>query len=202
MSHRGSPARHLRGLSALIIEKLNSHRRCLFMNTPAMVAGIRSHLAAAGLDVPAAVQKGSLVLSSDQSHLLNGRFDVGRMLQMLKDALRQAFTDGYQGLFATGDMAWELGDETDFSLLLEYERGLDELFRTLPALEGVCQYRKDSVPQEALVDMLYTHRAVFVNEKFSRVNPYYLLPQCQPPSPPKVSVGQVTETLARLNGEA
>src|SRR5690349_17489909 len=98
MSHRGSPARHLRGLSALIIEKLNSHRRCLFMNTPAMVAGIRSHLAAAGLDVPAAVQKGSLVLSSDQSHLLNGRFDVGRMLQMLKDALRQAFTDGYQGL--------------------------------------------------------------------------------------------------------
>jgi hypothetical protein len=173
----GSPAKHLHDLAALVFTKLNENRRCLLLNTPAMVAGMRSYLSAAGLDVAAAVQKGSLILASDQSHLIDGSFDVDRMLEMLSSAVKQALTDGYQGLWATGDMSWELGNENNFSKLLEYERGLERLFQTLPALAGVCQYRTDALPVGALQDALSTHPAIYINRTLSRINPHYRSPE-------------------------
>ncbi len=33
------------------------------------------------------------------------------MLHKLEDALDQALSDGYKGLWATGDMTWEFGSE-------------------------------------------------------------------------------------------
>jgi len=87
-----------------------------------MVVGLRSYLFAAGTDVPKEIMKGSLVLSSDQRHLKNGSFDIDRMMKMLSAALNQALIEGYQELFATGDMSWEFGPEKDFSKVLEYEQ--------------------------------------------------------------------------------
>lgn len=71
-----------------------------------MVAGLRSYLFAAGVDVPKEVMKGRLVLSSENTHLENGTFDVDRMLKMLSAAVIEARDEGYQGLWATGDMSW------------------------------------------------------------------------------------------------
>ena len=100
-----------------------------------MVAGMRSYLAAAGIDVAHEVGGGSLVLSSDQRHLVEGAFDIDRMMRTLEDALDQALNNGYAGLWATGDMSWEFGPQKDFSKLLEYEWRLEEFFRTHPELE-------------------------------------------------------------------
>ncbi len=71
MIYEGSPAKHLPGLSQLIKEKLRANHRCLYLNSPPMVAGIRSYLAAAGIDVAEEVKNGSLVLSSDSGHLVD-----------------------------------------------------------------------------------------------------------------------------------
>lgn len=128
--YEGSPAPHLPGLAALLRQKLRENYRCLYLNSPPMVAGMRSYLFAAGMDVPKEVTKGGLVLSSDTMHLLNGRFYSDRMLRMLDDAVEEALKDGYRGLWATGDMSWEFGPEKDFSKLLEYEWRLEEFFRT------------------------------------------------------------------------
>ena len=130
MIYAGSPAKHLRGVAHVMVEKLRANNRCLYLNSPTMVAGIRSYLAAAGLDVAQQVIKGSLVLSSDQNHLVNGRFDVYRMLSMLGSALNDAVADGYAGLWASGDMTWELGSEQNFEMLMEYECELEKLFRS------------------------------------------------------------------------
>jgi MEDS: MEthanogen/methylotroph, DcmR Sensory domain len=62
------------------------------------------------------------------------------MLGMLSDSVHAALTDGYSGLWATGDMTWELGSRKNFEKLLEYEIGLEEMFRSYPALSGICQY--------------------------------------------------------------
>ncbi len=78
-------------------------------------------LATAGTDVAHQVGGGSLVLSSDQRHLVQGGFDIDRMMPNLEDGLKEALRDGYDGLWATGDMTWELGPQGDFSKLLEYE---------------------------------------------------------------------------------
>src|SRR6202044_3799262 len=113
--YKGSPALHLPALAALMRQKLNERHRCVYLDSPPMVAGMRSYLAAAGVDVAREVEKGSLVLSSDQGHLTNGRFDADRMLRGLEEAVLQSLSDGYQGLFATGDMTWEFGSQKELS---------------------------------------------------------------------------------------
>ena len=173
MIYEGSPAKHLPGLAQVIRAKLRANNRCLYLNSPPMVAGIRSYLAADGLDVAQEVQKGSLVLSSDPGHLVDGVFNPARMLAMLADAVNGALSHGYIGLWATGDMTWELGREKDFGKLMEYECGLEEMFRDRPALGGICQYHRDTLPEDALQVALSKHRGIYLNETLCRVNPFY-----------------------------
>ena len=111
MIYAGSPAKFLRSVAQVMIEKLRLNHRCLYLNSPPMVAGIRSYLAATGLDVAQEVNKRSLVLSSDQNHLEDGRFDLDGMLGRAVD---EAVADGYAGLWASGDMTWELGSYENF----------------------------------------------------------------------------------------
>src|SRR5437762_12794547 len=104
MIYEGSPAKHLRGLAATIVDNLKKNKRCFYLNSPTMVAGIRSYLDATGLDVAGELQRGALVVSSDQSHLVDGQFDSDQMLAMLDNAIAEAKRDGFSGLWATGDM--------------------------------------------------------------------------------------------------
>ena len=54
------------------------------------------------------------------------------MLAMLADAINDALAHGYAGLWATGDMTWELS--------------------------GICQYHRDTLPEDALQVALSKHR--------------------------------------------
>jgi hypothetical protein len=119
--YSGPPSRHLPALASTMREKLRQNYRCLYLNSPAMVAGLRSYLAAAGVDVAQEVARNSLTLSSDQPHFANGSFDMDRLLKTLENLLKSALRDRYKGLWAVGDMTWELGMEKDPARLLEYE---------------------------------------------------------------------------------
>src|ERR1700753_4258060 len=94
----GSPAKMLPAIAAHIKQKLSENIRCFYLNSPAMVAGLRSYLFAAGVDVVYEVAKTSLMLSSEQTHLKEGHFDIDLFLGMLEDTLNQALSDGYKGL--------------------------------------------------------------------------------------------------------
>jgi hypothetical protein len=166
-----------------------------------MVAGIRSYLAAAGLNVQHAIQKGALVLSSDQNHLKEGRFDADRMLHMLEEAVTQALKSGYEGLWASGDMSWEMGPRADFGGLLHYERGLEELFARRPCLSGICQYHQDTLPAEAIVQAVYGHRSIYVNQTLSRLNPYFVPPGTPEGRTAQLSAGSVRDVVQILNRE-
>jgi hypothetical protein len=170
----GPPSQHLRGLAAQTIQSLNENYRCIHMNSPAMIAGLRSTLAALGLDVAHEMARGSMMMSSGQEHLVNGRFDADSMLKTLEQAIDNALNDGYRGLWASGDMSWEFGPQKDFKGLLEYEWRLEELFKRRAALTGVCQYHADTLPRETMREGLESHAAIFVNETLSMVNPYYV----------------------------
>jgi hypothetical protein len=171
--YEGAPSRQLPALAATIRQMLGANYRCLYLNSPAMVAGMSSYLAAQGVEVAREVSRTSLVLSSDLSHLSRGDFDVEEMIGKLEDAVVQALRDGYKGLWATGDMSWEFGGQRNLHKLFRYERQLEELFRRQPMLCGICQYHGDLLPDDILQQSLVTHRAVFVNETLSRINPHY-----------------------------
>lgn len=169
----GAPSRYLADVAQTIIEKLRTNHRCLYLNSPAMVAGMRSRLVATGLDLPKFLERGDLILSSDQGHLVNGKFDVEGMIALLSEAVRQALTDGYAGLWATGDMTWEFGSEKNLEKLLEYERRLEDLMRKNPGLSGICQYHRDTLPPRAVTAALQSHRMLYVNSSLSCLNPDY-----------------------------
>lgn len=172
--YAGPPSRHLPALAEVTRQKLAQRYRCLYLNSSPMVAGMRSYLAAAGVDVERERNLGSLVLSSDQSHLVVNRFDSDRMLDTLEQTLEEALRDGYEGLFASGDMTWEFGRDKDFSKLLRYELRLEDLFRKHPELSGICQYHAETMPREFLRQGLMAHRGIFVNETLSLVNPHFI----------------------------
>jgi len=171
--YEGPPSKQLPALVAVVREKLQQNIRCLYLNSPAMVAGMRSYLAAAGIDVAHEINRGSLVLSSEQNLVDGYLFDVKHMINGLRSALGAALYDGFDGLWATGDMAWEFGPQNDFSKLLEYEWRLEEFLALNPQMSGVCQYRADILPRAAMRQGLLSHSGIFINQTLSLINPQF-----------------------------
>ncbi len=171
--YAGAPSQLLPALAARIRQMLDANYRCLYLNSPAMVAGMSSYLAAQGVDVAHEKATRKILLSSDQSQLSGGGFDIEEMIYSLEVAVADAMRDGYAGLWASGDMMWEFGTERNLPKLGEYERRLEELFHRQPTLCGICQYHCDLLPPEILRWALLTHRALFVDDTLSRVNPHY-----------------------------
>ena len=175
--YRGAPSNQLPMLTRVIRQKLKENVRCLYLNSPAMVAGMRSSLAAAGIDVAYETSRGSLSTSSERHHLSDvGSFSVDHMMFALEQALEQALDEGYAGLWATGDMTWELGPELGSGKLLEYEWRLERFMQSHPELGGICQYHIDSLPITIVREGFCAHPEVFVNETLSLINPHYISP--------------------------
>lgn len=148
--------------------------RCLYLNSPAMVAGLRSQLYASGVNCQREIDRGALTLASDHDHLVDGRFVIKRMIETLEAAVVEALAGGYAGLFATGDMTWELGPEKNFSKLLDYEWQLEQLFEKQPSLSGICQYHRDLLPKEAIREGAVSHETLFISATLTRLNPHYV----------------------------
>ena len=174
--YEGPPSQQLPALVAATREKLKQNCRCLYLNSPTMVVGMGSYLAASGVDVAREVARGGLVLSSERHLIDDYRFDVQLMIDSLQSALEDALQKGFSGLWATGDMTWEFGPQKDFSSLLEYEWHLEEFMNEHPEISGICQYRADLLPRSAMRNGLVAHPTIFVNETLSRLNPQYIHP--------------------------
>lgn len=171
--YEGSPSEKLPLLAAVIQCKLDEGYRCLYLNSAPMVAGMRSTLSAIGIDVAAEIARASLVLSAEPISQ-GADFDGKAMLRTLENALDEALSDGYKGLWASGDMTWEFSPGKDFSKLLEYEMGLEEIFSRRKELCGICQYHRDTLPHDAMRQSLLVHPGITISETLSRMNPQYL----------------------------
>jgi signal transduction histidine kinase len=172
----GDPSEQLPVVVPLLMDGLGENWRCLYLGSPDAVEMVDSALARQGVDTSREVRRGALVLSSDRSHLIDGKFDPGAMVGGLSATIDAAVRDGFQGLCATGDMRWELGDDDNFGRLLEYEANLERLFRDKP-LRGICQYHRGMVPAQAVRDALVTHRSTFLGDRLNGDNIFYVPPE-------------------------
>jgi hypothetical protein len=171
--YEGAPSRQLPALAVLIRQKLDEGYRCLYLNSPAMISGMRSTLAALGVSIVSEIKIGRIVLSSESTLSPDGNFDVDLMIEKLEYAVDRALDDGYKGLWASGDMTWEFGDKKNLGKLLEYEWRLEEIIRNRHELCGICQYHRDTLPAQVMRQGLLSHQTICISETISRINPHF-----------------------------
>src|SRR5580692_2541153 len=136
--YQGSPSGHIPMIAAVIKARLEEKHRCLYFDSKPMVAGLRSRLAQIEVDVDREIANNSLVFSSHLGHLSDDQtFDVERMIATLEDALNQTLRDGYVGLWASGDIAWEFGPKVDFGQLVQYETRLEDFVCAHAEMSGI-----------------------------------------------------------------
>jgi signal transduction histidine kinase len=172
----GDPSAQLPVVVPLLEEGLQDNWRCLYLGSPEALQMIDNALSARGVNTRQEMARNALVLSSDRSHLEDGRFDPVKMVDGLKSSIDEAVRDGFKGLCATGDMRWELGDDANFDRLLEYEARLEQVFKDRP-LRGICQYHRAMVPAKSVRDALITHRSTYLNDRLNEDNLFYIPPE-------------------------
>jgi hypothetical protein len=194
--YKGAPSRQLPALAAIMRQKLNENFQCLYLNSPPMVSGIRSALAALGLDVAKEIAAGHLLLTSERTLAADGTFDAALMINKRGDALDRALEAGYAGLFVAGDMTWEFGTEENLIKLLEYEWELEHLLQARPELCGICQYHYDTLPLEMAPRGLSGHQSIFKNETLFQINPHYA--ESKPVAEQKWTCSDLDKTIHML----
>lgn len=173
--YEGHPSEQLPVVVPLLLNGLVGNWRCLYLGDPDSVHMVESALIGKGIDTDREARRGALVMSSERDHLSGGAFDPLTMVDGLRAMIDEAVRDGFQGLCATGDMMWELGDEENFDRLLEYEALLEQVFYEKP-LQGICQYRRDVVPPRAVNEALLTHRSAYIGRTLSD-NIFFMPPE-------------------------
>lgn len=172
----GDPSEQLPVVIPLLMDGLRENWRCLYLGSPESVQMVESALSVKGVDTANEARRSALMLSSDRSHLMDGRFEPDLMVDNLSTAIDDAVRAGFRGLCATGDMRWELGADDNFGHLLRYEARLEQVFRDKP-LRGICQYHRGMVPAEAVRDALTTHRTAYVGHTLNHDNIFYVPPE-------------------------
>jgi signal transduction histidine kinase len=172
----GNPSEQLPVVVPLLMDGLQDRWRCLYLGSPEALRMVDLALVERGVDTEREAGRGALIFSSDRSHLVGGTFDPQAMVDGLCASIDDAVREGFEGLCATGDMRWELGDDGNFGRLLEYEARLERVFREKP-LRGICQYHRDILPEAAVRDALLTHRSAYVGDVLNRDNLFYIPPE-------------------------
>ncbi len=153
-------------------EGLKRGEHCVYMNDPLSVLNLRNALTTAGTEVTRETERGALVLMSERTHLVSGRFEPSAMIRMVEGALADSLQAGFKGLCGTGDAMWELGTGSELETFLEYEKILDSLFKDRP-LAVLCLYRKRSVAPGYLGHALHMHEAALFDGNVCLENRYH-----------------------------
>jgi PAS domain S-box-containing protein len=155
-----------------ILEGLKRNEKCLYVvdeNTEEdIVEEIKKHC-----DVEGYITSGQLViLRKEETYLRDGFFDPDRMIQLVKNAEREAIDEGYSGLRGTGEMTWVTEAETE--KLLEYEAKLNHFFPNSKCI-AICQYNEKKFDPEVLISVVHTHSKIILYDTLLE-NPYYIPP--------------------------
>ena len=140
--------------------------------SPAAVKRFRAALTRCGVNAAAKAKQGALVESTHaDAHLVDGRFDVERMMRLLNEAVESALNDGFAGLRTCGDMSWLLQKPAGAESVVEYEALLNQFFEGIRGA-GMCQYDRRRLPPHFVDHALATHSSAIV-ECVHKRNPFF-----------------------------
>ena len=160
-----------------IQQGLARRERCLYVCGEQTPDEFRAALTNAGIDAAHEESRGALVLlTKENGHLTGGSFSAPRMIGLLKKAVEDALSDGYEGLCAAGDMTWLVDEAPGSEELVEYEAQLNHFFKTHRAL-GLCQYNRRRLPTALLDHGIATHPTIRIDGPILLTNPFYEQPE-------------------------
>ncbi|UCE92238.1 MAG: MEDS domain-containing protein [Methanobacteriota archaeon] len=167
-----SEAEQLSSVVPFLLAGLDCGEKCVYILDSSSREDIVDALMAAR-DIQAHLESGQLsFMTSDETYLKGGRFDVGRMLNLVRDNEAKSVSEGYRGLRATGEMTWSCTGAPGADLLAEYEARLNGLYPESDA-SMLCQYYEPSFGHDVLLDVLRTHPMLVMHGELCS-NPYYV----------------------------
>ena len=154
-------------IAPFIADGLAANQRCLYVAHDNSVPMVLQKLNEAGVPATEAVRTGSLkLLTSKETFLRHGVFQMDRMVDDLREEVEAALRDGFGGLRASGEMTWALDTPAALEQLAEYECKLHARFPR--RFIGLCQYDESRFAQSALSDMLHLHPWVLTRGRLVR----------------------------------
>lgn len=133
-------------------------------------------LAAVGVDVAAAEQRGAFtVRSADEAYCPEGSFEPKAMIARLLRRYEFAAKGGYSGSRSGGEMGWVLQGRPGADRFLEYEALINAIDVAFPH-RGMCQYDARRFDGATLFQVLRVHPYVIAHGQVVR-NPHYCRPE-------------------------
>ena len=162
-------------IAPFIQEAIDNGERTIVLGDPEELPAHRDHMARRGIDVGDAEQHGFLNLVDwNDAYLLDGHFDVDRMLGMVDTLCGQAADVGYPRGRFIGHMEWALLDRPGVDKVIEFECRVNDVLST-HGHPAVCVYDVSRFDAATIVDILRTHPIVIMNG-VAQENPFFLPP--------------------------
>ncbi|QAY79058.1 MEDS domain-containing protein [Sphingosinicella sp. BN140058] len=161
-----------RTLLPFIAEGFTRGEKAVHIITPDQESRHLARLAEAGIDLPAARERGQLdVRRNDDVYLSGGRFDQDRMV-----AAFEAMAGG-DGTFPISrivcNMDWA-GQSPHHEELIEFEARVNEIWRRHRDIV-ICVYDLKMLSGDMLIDILRTHPMVLIGDAVQQ-NPFFIEP--------------------------
>jgi PAS domain S-box-containing protein len=137
---------------------LKRGEKCIYVVDANTAIQIKAVLIEAGLAVDDYESKGQLsILHERDTYTREGYFDPDLMIALLIEETKNALSEGYPALRATGEMSWALRDYSGVDKVLEYEAKLNrDLFPKYPCV-AICQYDRWKFDPEIIKGVVLTH---------------------------------------------
>ena len=152
---------HKVAMSELLKSQILKGYKVLYILDNHLQRTIERYLRALGLDPHPIIDRGQLgFVSADQSYLNHGTFNPDEMISLLDRETKHALSQGYPGLFVTGEMTWAQRGFSRYDKLIEYEAMCADFFAANNCL-AACQYSRWHFPSEILDYILRTHNMIW-----------------------------------------
>ncbi len=154
---------------------LERGEKCIYIVEEVTQEEVCAELEARNMHPGTYIKSGQLVfLSKAQAYLHDGYFAPAKMLELLINAHYETLRAGFPGLRVTGEAAWYLDNAPGSSRLSEYESLINNALRGM-RFAALCQYNENILPENVMVDMVYTHpKIIFYGILYD--NPFYIPP--------------------------
>jgi two-component system, chemotaxis family, sensor kinase Cph1 len=166
-----TPTDRLRILANYYKTGLDRGELCIFI-TDQVPRDLIKKLKRYGLDAAQAVADGDLrIFPVKPTYLEDGTFKAPRMLDNLKNFVKQALAQGYNGVRGGGDMAWLAGRPPGWQDITRYEAKIN-LFIRGHRFTGICLFPRDLLDSDFTQKIIQTHQGMVRSGRYHD-NPYY-----------------------------